>query len=81
MSENDAKRLPIDTPLALAKGIESIPPGGRAYVTFEDIQSLTGQTCEEYLADHATIMGAPQRIRLEPNSVERRLYYVRPKSN
>ncbi len=52
MSDNDPKRLAIDSPAAFQTGVDSIPPGGRAYLTFDDLTRLTGQTCDEFMGNH-----------------------------
>jgi hypothetical protein len=80
MGDDNGVRLPADM-LGLMEGIEKIPPGGRAYITFEDILILTGQSCAEFVADHNRVMGTRQPVLLEPNNSEQRLYYVRHTQN
>jgi hypothetical protein len=82
MSSDEPERLPTESPMALQEAIDKIPPGGQAYVTFEDLRQLSGQTCEEFIADNERLMGrTPKRLTLEPNDIEQRLYFVRKKSN
>jgi hypothetical protein len=79
-----ARRLPIDSPTAFQNAVDAIEPSERAYITFEDLHKLTGQTCEEFMADNTKLMGRGatyRRLALEPNEQEQRLYLVRKKSN
>jgi hypothetical protein len=81
MVEDEPCRLPVETPMDLQKAIDAIPAGCRAYLTAEDIKNLTGQTIEQFVADHRRIRQQQTRLSLEHDEASERLYFVKAPSN
>jgi hypothetical protein len=66
----------------LQKGIDAIPQGGRAFISYSDLRRVTGQSCEEFVAERAKFTGSsPNPLRLEQDDREQRLYFLRAKLN
>lgn len=81
MTTSKSRHLKIDSPLELQNAIDAIAPGKCGYLTFKELQLLTGQTCQEFVDEHHKIRKQPSRITFHCDDDQQRLYICKAASH